>query len=62
MNTNEWKNQKDTLKILWGPDSQGRYDLLHPKRKRFPPFGVIPENCDLPIVDLREDIKRVLAK
>ena len=61
INTNEWKNQNDTLEILWGPDYQGCYDLLFPKHRRFD-FGAIPENCDLPIVDLREDIKRFLEK
>ena len=56
VNTGDWQNRADSLEILWGPDSEQRYDILFPKRNRFV-FSKRPENHGLPVVDRSKEIE-----
>ena len=56
MNSNEWPVRADTIEILWGPDAQGRCDLLFTKHLKIA-FEEVPQNSILPIVDRRQEIK-----
>ena len=59
MNSGGCDDLGDRLEIFWGPDYRGRHDLCCFKGKETEYYfsDVPPENFDLPIFDMRDEIK-----
>lgn len=54
MNSEGWKTLGDRVEIVWGPDSCARYDYLVFKGKNVKKlFGKIPQDYELPVMDMR---------
>ena len=61
--TEGWDELGDRLEILWGPDYQGRHDLILFKGEvgtRY--FKELPKSFSLPIVDKRQEIESLLCR
>ena len=58
MNSAGWGDEPDRLEKLWGPDYQGRYDLLLFRGNGIKGyFAEIPDEFSLPVIDKRAEFE-----
>ena len=58
MNSPGWGDEPDRVEKVWGPDYQGRYDLLAFTGNGIKGyFAELPEECSVPVVDKRAEFE-----
>lgn len=62
MNSEGWKALGDRVEIVWGPDSCDRYDYLVFEGNNVKQlFGRIPQDNELPVINMRPETSAVNA-